>query len=32
MKPSTSLPGAVFNSADWLVVAGFVAVMLAIIV
>jgi len=32
MKPSTPLPGAVFNSADWLVVAGFVAVMLAIIV
>jgi SSS family solute:Na+ symporter len=32
VNSSTPLPGAVFNSADWLVVAGFIAVMLAIIV
>ncbi len=32
MKASAPLPGAVFNNADWLVVAGFIAVMLAIIV
>jgi SSS family solute:Na+ symporter len=32
MDPTASSPGAVFNYADWLVVAGFVAALLSIIV